>query len=250
MEEYGPATYGDRMAEVYDEWHARTMALQTEPAAQALAELSEELGATTVLELAIGTGRIALPLRRRGVDVHGVDISEAMVAKLREKPGGADVPVTMGDFADVPVEGSYKLIYLVFNTLFALLTQEEQIRCFENVAARLDPGGVFLIECFVPDMTRFDRDQRVQTNRVDADAVDLDVSVHHPAAQRVDSQHVSIESGTVRMYPVAIRYAWPAELDLMARLAGLELKRRWGGWGREPFADDSGLHISIYEKPA
>jgi hypothetical protein len=173
-----------------------------------------------------------------------------MVAKLREKPGGADVPVTMGNFADVPVDGSYRLIFLVFNTLFALLTQEEQTRCFENVAAHLEPGGVFLIECFVPDMARYDRGQRVQTSRIDVEGIDLDVSVHHVAAQRVDSQHVSIMGGTVRTYPVFIRYAWPSELDLMARLAGLSLKERWGGWRREPFGDDSVRHVSIYDKPS
>jgi SAM-dependent methyltransferase len=249
MEEYGPATYGDRIADVYDE-RVQLQGIPRDEAVEFLGELSSELGATTVLELAIGTGRIALPLKERGVEVHGVDISEAMVAKLREKPGGEDVPVTMGDFADVPMEGSYGLIYLVFNTIVALLTQEDQIRCFENVAAHLDPGGVFLIECFVPDMARFDRGQRVQTTNVGVDGVNLDVSVHHPAAQRVDSQHVSIEDGTIRTYPVFIRYAWASELDLMARLAGLSLKQRWGGWRREPFDDDSGRHVSVYEKPA
>ncbi|MDP9295075.1 MAG: methyltransferase domain-containing protein [Actinomycetota bacterium] len=246
MEEYGPATYGDRIADVYDE-RVQLMGLDNDAAVEFLARLSAEVRASTVLELAIGTGRIALPLKERGIDVHGIDISESMVAKLREKPGGSDIPVTMGNFADVPVEGSYKLIYLVFNTLFALLTQAEQIRCFESVMAHLDPGGVFVIECFVPDIARFDRGQRVQTTHVSLDGVDLDVSVHHPAAQRVDSQHVSIEGDSMRTYPVFLRYAWPSELDLMARLAGLSLRKRWGGWKQEPFGDDSGRHVSIYD---
>jgi SAM-dependent methyltransferase len=218
MEEYGPVTYGERVADVYDERIAR-MGIPKDEAVELLAELTQELGAGPVLELAIGTGRIALPLKERDVEVHGVDIS------------------------DVPVDGSYRLIYLVFNTLFALLTQEEQVRCFENVAGHLEPGGVFVIECFVPDMGQFDRGQRVQTTRIDVEGLDLDLSIHHAAEQRVDSQHASVEDGKVRTYPVVIRYAWPSELDLMARIAGLHLKERWGGWKREPFGDDSGRHV-------
>jgi SAM-dependent methyltransferase len=206
MEEYSPATYGDRIADVYDERVAQ-MGIPKDEAVELLAELAHELGAGSVLELAIGTGRIALPLKERGVEVHGVDISEEMVAKLWEKPGGRDIPVAMGNFADVPVEASFRLIYLVFNTLFALLTQEEQVACFENVARHLEPGGVFLIECFVPDLARFDRGQRTQAMYLDVSDVELDVSLHRIAEQRVDSNHVTIKDGSVSTYPVYIRYA-------------------------------------------
>src|SRR5436190_16165530 len=164
MEEYTWSTYGDRIAEAYDERFARR--LDTMAAVEAIADLATAAGATRVLELAIGTGRVALPLKERGFDVRGIDVSEAMVAELREKPGGAGIPVTMGNFAEVPVDGTFKLVYLVFNTLFALLTQAEQIECMENVASHLDAGGIFVIECFVPDLARFDRGQRVGTNNV------------------------------------------------------------------------------------
>jgi SAM-dependent methyltransferase len=246
MEEYNWSTYGDRIAEAYDERFARR--IDTMAAVEAIADLATAAGATRVLELAIGTGRIALPLKERGFDVRGVDVSEAMVAKLREKQGGDEIPVTMGNFADVPVEGTFKLVYLVFNTLFALLSQAEQIECMENVASHLEQGGLFVLECFVPDLARFDRGQRVGANSVDVNDLELEVSRHHSTEQRVDSMHVVIRDGEVRTYPVRLRYAWPAELDLMARIAGLKLRERWGGWEREPFTDDSGSHVSIYER--
>ena len=246
MEEYTWSTYGDRIAEAYDERFVRR--LDTMAAVEAIADLATAAGATRVLELAIGTGRIALPLKERGFDVRGVDVSEAMVAKLREKPNGEEIPVTMGNFADVPVEGTFKLVYLVFNTLFALLAQAEQIECMENVASHLEPGGLFVLECFVPDLTRFDRGQRVGASSIDVDDLELEVSRHHATEQRIDSMHVVIRDGEVKTYPVRLRYAWPSELDLMARIAGLRLRERWGGWEREPFTDDSGSHVSIYER--
>jgi SAM-dependent methyltransferase len=240
MEDYGPETYGDRIADVYDEWYGEAPFLETEASVELLAELA---GDGPVLELAIGTGRLALPLAKRGVEVHGIDASEAMVAKLREKPGGDRIPVTMGD---VGVDGSYRLIYVAFNTLFALLTQEDQLRCFANAAAHLDDDGVFLIEVFIPDLARFDRNQRFQTNSVSPDTVNLDASRHDPLAQRVDSVHVVLTEGATKLYPVNLRYAFPSELDLMARLAGLELKDRWGGWRREPFTASGQRHVSVY----
>jgi SAM-dependent methyltransferase len=242
-QEYGPATYGDRIAEVYDEWYADAAFLETEASIELLAELA---GDGPVLELAIGTGRLALPLAKRGIEVHGIDASEEMVAKLREKPGGDRIPVTMGDFADVGVDGSYRMIYLAFNTLFALLTQEDQLRCFTNAAAHLSDEGVFLIEVFFPDLTRFDRDQRFQTNSVSTTEVSLDASRHDPLSQRVDSVHVVLTESGTKLYPVNLRYAFPSELDLMARLAGLELKERWGGWAREPFTASTRRHVSVY----
>jgi SAM-dependent methyltransferase len=202
------------------------------------------------LELGIGTGRIALPLSKRGVEVHGIDSSEAMVDKLRAKPGGGDIPVMMGDFAEVGAEGEFVVVYVPFNTLFALTTQEDQVRCFRNSASRLSPGGKFVIEAFVPDLFRFTNHQRVAVERLGDDVVQLETSQHDPVNQRVHSYHVVLSDGEpVRLYPVQIRYAWPSELDLMAELAGLRLRERWGSWRRDTFTSDSRLHVSVYERP-
>ncbi len=201
-----------------------------------------------MLELAIGTGRLALPLVERGLEVHGIDASERMVEKLRAKPGGDAIPVTMGDFADVGVEGEYRLIFIAFNTLFALLTQDDQLRCFANAAEHLTDDGLFVVEAFRPDLGRFDRGQRTNVFRVDAEQVMLDASRHDPLEQRVDSQHIVITEAGTKLYPVSIRYAFPSELDLMARLAGLELRERWGSWKREPFTADSNRHVSVYAR--
>jgi SAM-dependent methyltransferase len=242
---YDISTYGDRIAEVYDTWHEELPWLQTQESVELLAELA---GPGPVLELAIGTGRLALPLAKRGLEVHGVDASEAMVAKLREKPGGEAIPVTMGNFADIPVEGTFRLIFIAFNTFFALLSQEEQLRCFENVAAHLDEDGVFVMSVFVPDLSRFDRRQRVSAFKVEADRVVVNVDEHDPIEQIVASQHVQVTEEGVRFYPVSIRYAFPSELDLMARLAGLRLRERWADWKRAAFGPDSGHHVSVYER--
>jgi len=197
------------------------------------------------LELGIGTGRVALPLADRGVEVHGIDASEAMVARLRAKAGGESLPVTLGDFAEVAVEGRFALIYVVFNTFFALLTQEKQVQCFQNVAQRLIPEGVFLLEVFVPDLGRFDRGQTVRAVRVGIDDVDLDVTQLDPVLQQITNQHVLLSERGVRLYPVKLRYAWPAELDLMAQIAGLRLAERWENWQRSPFSSGSRRHISV-----
>jgi SAM-dependent methyltransferase len=187
----------------------------------AVAFLEALAGAGPALELAIGTGRIALPLAARGVRVDGIDLSPDMVRRLREKPGGADIAVTMGDFADVPVQDSYRLIYIVYNSLFNLLTQEQQVRCFCNVAAHLTADGVFVVEAFVPTfLTRLRDDQYVDAEAVEVDAVWLDVARHDAVAQRLDETHVHLTRDGVHLYPIVTRYAWPAELDLMARIAG------------------------------
>jgi len=243
MEGYGPATYGDRIADVYDAFYEET--LDTDQAVETLADLA---AGGPVLELAIGTGRLALPLAKRGLEMHGVDASNRMVEKLRAKPGGDAISVTIGDFADVPVDGTFRLIFIAFNTLFALLTQEDQLRCFANAAAHLTDDGVFVIEVFFPDLARFDREQRMQVTAVDTVGVMFDASRHSPVEQRVDSQHVVITEGGTKLYPVFIRYAFPSELDLMARLAGLELRQRWGSWRRDPFTAASGRHVSVYAR--
>ncbi|NIA24332.1 MAG: methyltransferase domain-containing protein [Gammaproteobacteria bacterium] len=243
MDGYEASTYGDRIADVYDDLYE-----QHDPG-DAVGLLSDLAGAGPVLELGIGTGRIALPLRARGVEVHGVDASTAMVSRLREKPGGADIPVVIGDFADVPVEGSFSLIYVVFNTFFALLTQNDQVRCFSRVANHLLSGGRFLIEAFVPDVTRFDRGQRTHVTEVKPESATLNVDLHDQANQLVHSQKIILSEDSIDFFPVAIRYAYPAELDLMARLAGLDLEHRWGDWKCHPFTARSEQHVSIYRRP-
>jgi hypothetical protein len=169
-----------------------------------------------------------------------------MVARLRSKPGGDAIPVTMGNFAEVPVEGRYGVVFVAFNTFFGLTTQDEQVRCFENVAAHLADDGVFVLEVFVPDVARFDRMQRVSAINVDLDEVQLEATKYDPMAQRSSTQHVFVSPSGVELIPVVIRFAWPAELDLMARVAGLRLHERWGGWDRQPFTADSGHHVSVY----
>jgi SAM-dependent methyltransferase len=241
MSWYTNSTYGERVAEVYDDWYA-------EYDQHAISVLVELAHGERALELGIGTGRIALPLIANNVEVHGIDAAPSMVARMRAKPGGDRIPVSIGNFADVPIEGEFALIYIVFNTFFALLSQGEQVRCFANVAAHLTPSGCFLIEAFVPDVTRFDRGQSNRAVRVTAEGVELDVSQLDLAAQHVVSQKVILADGSVRLYPVQIRYAYPSELDLMAQLAGLRLRERWSNWQREPFTSESQKHISVYER--
>ena len=237
-----PAFYGDRWADVYDEHHAE---MDPAPAVEFLAGLA---GGGRVLELAIGTGRVALPLAGRGIAVEGIDASEAMVQRLRAKPGGESIPVVIGDMAQVPASGPFGLVYLIFNTLFGLLSQARQAECFGNVARVLGPGGVFVIECFVPDLTRFDRDQRVQARAVTEDSAILEVSRHDRAQQRVITQMITFDGHGTRLRPVAIRYSWPSELDLLAQQAGLRLRERYGGWDRQPFDSASRGHVSVYQR--
>lgn len=241
MTNYGASTYGDEIADVYD-------TLYGEPDPSLVALLAELAGQGPALELGIGTGRIALPLAARGVAVHGIDASTAMVEKLRRRPGGEGIPVTVGDFSQVALEQRFSLVFVVFNTLFNLQTQEEQIRCFASVAAHLDDGGCFVIEAFVPDLTRFDRGQRLAVSDLEPGTVWLEAARHDARRQFVDSQLVRMSGDGVRMFPVRIRYAWPSELDLMARLAGLRLRDRWGGWQRQPFSSSSNTHVSVYER--
>jgi SAM-dependent methyltransferase len=199
------------------------------------------------LELGVGTGRIALSLAARGIRVDGIDISPAMVARLRAKPGGDQISVTIGDFADVPVSGTYRLIYVVFNTLFILLTQEDQVRCFENVAAHLTDDGAFVAEGYRPDFLYRLRDhQYVDAEAIEIGEVMLDVLRHDPAKQLLEESHVSLSHEGVRLNPFVQRYSWPSELDLMAQIAGLRLKERWGDWNRSPLTSASWNVVSVY----
>ena len=238
-----PAFYGDRWAEIYDERHAGL-----DPAAAAVEFLAGLSGGGPVLELAIGTGRVALPLANRGITVEGVDASQAMVDRLRAKPGGPSIPVTIGDMAQVPVRGPFRLVYLVFNSLFGLLDQARQAGCFARVGQVLEPGGVFVIECFVPDVARFDRGQRAETLAVTEDSATLRLSRHDAVQQRITMQIVTLDGHGMHLRPLALRYAWPSELDLMAAHAGLQLTERYADWARQPFDSASAQHVSVYQR--
>lgn len=212
-----------------------------------VAFLAQLAGLGPVLELGIGTGRIALPLAARGIHIDGVDLSPAMVNQLRARPGGDRISVTIGNLADVPVTGTYRLIFVVFNTLFNVLAQQDQVRCFENVAAHLTDDGSFVVEAFVPSfLYGLRNNQYVEAESVQVNEVRLDLLRHNPAMQIVEESHVSLSPEGVRLNPVVQRYAWPSELDLMARIAGLRLKDRWGGWNRAPFDSSSSMHVSVY----
>ena len=202
----------------------------------AVAFLRQWAGDGPALELGIGTGRIALPLAATGIRVDGIDISPHVVEQMRTKPGGGRIEVTIGDFADVAVPDTYRLIYCPGNSFFNLLTQDDEVRCFENVAAHMTEDGAFVIESLVPDfLWRLEEHQYVQSEMIGVDHVRLDVLQHDPVNQTLDENHVSLTEGGVRFNPVVQRYAWPAEMDLMARIAGLRLRERWLGWERQPW---------------
>ena len=241
MKDYTAETYGETCADVYDDWHGGL----DEATVPALSELAR---GGRVLELGVGTGRVAIPLASAGIEVQGIDASPAMVARMRAKPGGERVRASIGNFADVAAEGEFALVFVVFNTFFMLLTQEEQVRCFRNVAARLAPGGVFLLEAFVPDLSRYGEGHPPKIVSVTNERVTLDASQLDVARQHVTSQKVVLTDGAVRLYPIQIRYSWPSELDLMAQLAGLRLRERWAGWRRESFDSRSVKHVSLYER--
>jgi SAM-dependent methyltransferase len=245
MQVYLETSYGGRMADVYDDWYGCRP--DTGPSVELLGSLA---GEGRALELGIGTGRLALPLTERGVRVEGIDNSEAMVARLRAKPGGTRIPVHMGNLADVDVEGSFHLVYIPFTTFFALPSQAEQLRCMANVAAHLDEGGSFVMDVFVPDAGHFSTDRPVTVDRVDCDSIVLTTSSHNQMQQTIDSAHVVLGTDRVRIYPMRMRYAWPAELDAMGLAGDLGLWARFGGYDRRPFHPGSDRHVSIYRKQA
>jgi SAM-dependent methyltransferase len=210
--------------------------------------LVETAGGGRALEFGIGTGRIALPLAQRGVPVQGIDVSKAMVARLRAKPGGDDIGVTIGDFATTTVEGSFSLVYLVFNTIMNLTTQGAQVACFRNAAAHLEPGGCFVIEVGVPALQRLPPGETIHAFHLSQTRWGFDE--YDVATQGMTSHHFEIVDGRVERLSIPFRYAWPSEFDLMAHLAGMRLRERWGGWRREPFTSDSDKHVSVWEKPA
>lgn len=245
-DDYTRETYGEAWAEYYDEIFPRS----DEAAVDLI--LGYAGSPPRAVELAIGTGRVALPLHQRGVEVIGVDISDQMVSRLRAKPGGSEIEVVMGDFADVPVAGKYPVVYLPFNTLFGLLEQERQVECFINVAKHLEPGGRFVLDCFVPDVKRYDsHNTRMGVSSISSTREHAyELSIHQPVEQRVTSHHVRRRrDGQTIVLPIKIRYSWPTEIDLMARIAGLDLEERWGWYDKRAFNENSGQHVSVYRKP-
>lgn len=214
-----------------------------EPVVDVLAALA---GDGRALEFAIGTGRIALPLAARGVPVAGIDISAAMVEQLRAKPGGADIPVVIGDIATTRVDGSFSVVYLVFNTIMNLTTQAAQVACFRNAAAHLEPGGRFVIETMLPDLQRLPPGETLRA--YDVTDTTWSIDEYDVANQGLISHHTSTTDGVVERLSIPFRYAWPAEFDLMAELAGMRLRDRWSDWRGEPFTSDSRKHVSVWEK--
>jgi SAM-dependent methyltransferase len=232
------ATYDEDSAEMFDP-------AVLGPTVDFLADLA---GDGSALEFAIGTGRIAAPLAERGVSVRGIDMSNAMIAKLREKPKAQAIEVTVGDFATTRVDGSFSLVYLVFNTIGNLTTQEAQVACFRNAAVHLEPGGCFVIQVVVPELRRLPPGETFHVFRGGEGHWGIDE--YHVARQRLTSHHFWIDGSGVEHFSMPFRYVWPSELDLMAQLAGMTLRERWAGWTREPFTDESRSHVSVWEKPA
>jgi SAM-dependent methyltransferase len=239
------ARWTERDAEWYDELAAEmSEPAVLEPVVDFLAQLADDGAA---LELGIGTGRIALPLAQRGVPVEGVDISEPMVAKLRAKPGGEDIRVTIGDFASTTVGASFSVVYLAWNAITNLLTQDEQVACFQNAAAHLKPDGLLVVEVDVPALRRLPPGETARPFNVSPTR--LGFSEYDTVAQIEVSHHFWKVENTFEASSAPYRYVWPSELDLMARLAGMRLRERWGGWKREPFTSESTQHVSVWEKP-
>jgi SAM-dependent methyltransferase len=236
--------FGEDVAARYDnpDWEMFDPAV-INPVVDLLADLA---GDGPALELGIGTGRIALPLAQRGVPVHGIDLSEAMVARLRVKPGSEQIGVTIGDFARTRVDGEFAVAYLVFNTILNLTTQDEQVACFQNVAAHLRPGGCFVIEVGLPDLQRLPFGETIRPFHLSETRLGFDE--YDVVNQGLISHHYRAVDGKFEKWSIPFRYVWPSELDLMARLAGMSLRDRWSGWKGEPFTSESTKHISVWEK--
>jgi SAM-dependent methyltransferase len=237
--------FGPPVAERFDERYAyQADPAVLEPVLDFLTDLARDGKA---LELGIGTGRIALPLAQRGIPVHGIDLSEAMVAKLRAKPGSEHIGITIGDFASATIDGTFSVAYLVVNTIMNLTTQEQQVACFRNVAAHLEPSGCFVIEVLVPRLQRLPPGETFQV--FDLSPTHVGIDEYDVVRQGLVSHHYWIEDGGVEVLSPPFRYVWPSELDLMAQLAGMTLRERWGDWSREDFTSESEKHVSVWEKP-
>jgi SAM-dependent methyltransferase len=240
----GDGYFDERFAATYDEFVGEMFDPSVvDPVVDFLVEIA---GSGRALELGIGTGRIALPLAKRGVPVHGIELSKAMVARLRAKPGGGSIGVTIGDFTTTTVDGTFSVAYLVFNTIMNLTTQEAQVACFRNVAEHLDPGGCFVVEVVVPDLQRLPPGDTLRALYVSETKSGIDE--YDVVMQGLTSHHLTVVEGRLERFSIPFRYVWPSELDLMAQLAGMSLRERWSGWKREPFTSGSHKHVSVWEK--
>ena len=237
--------FDESVAAMYDDDEARSDSKLVAPVVDLLAELA---GNGRVLEFAIGTGRVALPLAQRAVRVEGIELSRPMVERLRAKEGGTQIPVTIGDMSTTRVAGDFSLVYLVFNTINNLTSQEAQVACFQNAAAHLEPGGCFLIEVGVPPLQRLSKGETLLA--FDRSDTHWGIDEFDVVTQNFTSHHVRMRGQRLERLSIPFRYVWPAELDLMARLAGLRLKERWSGWQREPFTRLSDSHVSVWQKQA
>jgi SAM-dependent methyltransferase len=247
VEGYDASTYGDRFADVYDDWYGDV----TDAAACAarVAELSAAAGGGPVLELGVGSGRLALPLAALGLEVHGIDASEAMLARLRAKPGSDAITLALGDMGELALVDPppFSVVLVAFNTFFNLASEAAQRGCLDRVAALLAPDGRFVLEAFVPDAVEGTGiDGSVTPRQITADEVVLSVSQRDRAAQTITGQHVHVTEAGIRLRPWHLRYTTPAQLDLMAADAGLALAWRAAGWEGEPFTADSDVHVSAY----
>lgn len=244
MKGFGPRTFGELYAEEYDELHDPGT---TEDCVNLIAELAQ---GRTILELAIGSGRVALPLKSKGFDICGFDASPEMLELLKRKPGGSEIETWVADMADFALDRKFGFAFLVFNTLYNLTTQSAQVSCFQRVADHLEPGGLFLVEAFMPYREGFERDQSLQAKRVSISTVWLEAAKHDPVTQTVDYQRIRITEDGSQLMPLAMRYVWPSELDLMAALAGLEPVEKWGGWHKQPLTASSDMYVALYARPA
>lgn len=235
------SSFGEDVAARYDE-------TPRGDEAETVACLQELAHGGPVLEFAIGTGRIGLPLAATGLRVDGIEQSAAMIARLRAKPGGDAITVIQGDMADADAGARYRLVYLIYNTIYNLLSQDDQVRCFQNAARHLDEDGLFLIEAAMPGPKYHLAPQYVDAEAVEHDKIVLDVGRYDPVTQLLEESHVTLSADGIRLSPLVTRFAWPSELDLMARIAGLRLQARWGGWNREPFTGQSWRHVSVYRR--
>jgi SAM-dependent methyltransferase len=241
MEGYKPQdSFGPDAAQQY-------ISLKRGDEIQAVDFLSKIADRKNALELAIGTGRIAVPLSQKGIQVDGIDFSIAMIEQLRLQPGGEKLNVVEGNIVDIPIEGKYQLIYIVWNSFFNILTQEDQVKCFQSISKHLLSEGLFVIEAYVPDfLFKVNKEQYVNAEMILSDEVKIDILQHNSAVQIIEENHVKLSKKGIEFNPVVQRYAWPSELDLMANIAGMELKNRWGSWNKRPFDSKCEVHVSTY----
>lgn len=244
MSHYDPTEYGRVWASEYDQ-----LFNERDDFKQLNQFIAVRAGSHSILEFGIGTGRVALGLAEEGFDVHGVDISQEMLDLLAAKPHGDKIHTILGDFTTVKVEGIFSLVIIAFSTLFLLESQEAQVACIANAARHLEPGGLLVVEAFVPDPSRWVRGQTTYVSSLSNDLVDLMIAVHDPVEQVIHNQHLLFSNEGIKLKPTRLRYAWPGEIDLMAQLADMSLIERYADYSKSPFTASSGSHVSVYQLP-